>query len=252
MKVLIRLLPFFFLYACSKHATDPEPPLPLTGVVTGSIKAYNKYGEQNSGYSDVAVKLIDKANKTVTGSVNEQGVFRFENVLLGDVALVVNKPGYGFIDSVKFAHQKTADTLTDVYLVEELPFQYNLSSLSYFNAKLNITASYSYQSTEFYWVAEFYSFSKEPDVSLNHNNLFLSPVGQTNAQALTMFQTVSIGIPLKTFTDAGFKTGDKVYASVFPAIPKLFQCYDDQKRNYQILHYKIGNASKTVSFTLNQ
>jgi hypothetical protein len=48
-------------------------------------KAYDRYTNVNSNNTDITVSLIDKENNVIEGSVNEKGIFRFENVVFGDI-----------------------------------------------------------------------------------------------------------------------------------------------------------------------
>ncbi len=253
MKLFGCLLALAVLLSCAKTSVEtPVTPLPVAGAVTGTIKAFDKYGNLNSNYTDVTVKLIDRQNQLFTTTIGQNGMFAFDNVVFGNITLAVHKPGYGFIDSLKFNHQKTSDTLTDVYLIEELPFSFNLSSVSYSNSMLRITGSYTYQSTDSYMVTEFLCFSKDPNVSINHTNLLWSPSSHTNVQFLAGFVNKSSSLSLSTLTNAGFQIGDRIYVTVIPSIGKFWTSYYDQNKNYNILHYKVGNTSNVVSFILSQ
>jgi hypothetical protein len=253
MKVLNCLLVFSLFCSCSKNSTlSTKKPLPKAGAISGNIKAYNKYGNEEVNHSDITIQLIDKENQVLTGSVGESGAFRFENVLIGEVTLAISKPGYGFMDTLKYDHQKDTDTLTEVDLIEELPFSFHLNSAGYSSSMFRFSGNYNYHSTDSYMVTEFLCFSKDPEVSINHTSLFWSPSAHTNVQYITGTSGGSSDLSYQTLTDAGFKTGDKIYVTVIPGIVKLWTSYYDQNKNYKILHYKIGNASNTVSFILNQ
>ncbi|RYZ28893.1 MAG: hypothetical protein EOO10_08025 [Chitinophagaceae bacterium] len=254
MRLLIGFSIALVFFSCAKTSTDtetPQSPAPTSGAVRGSIKVFDRYGNENANYNDISLKLIDKQSRVMTALVGTNGTFSIDNISFGDVTLTIRKPGYGFTDSVKFSHQRVADTLSSISLIEELPFSFNLFSAGYTNGMLRFSGSYSYQSTESYMVSEFLCFSKDPNVSINRTNLFWSPSSQTNVQFITGTSGGSTSLALKTLTDAGFITGDKIYVCLFPSITKFWSSYYDQTRNYTILRYKVSNASNVVSFTLN-
>ena len=253
MKLFGSLLVLIIFFSCSKNSTDnTENSTPDVGAVNGNIKAYDKYGNANSNNSDVTITLIDKQNQIFTGSVNQTGGFSFNNIVLGEVKLAISKPGYGFTDSIKYNHQKVSDTLTDIYLIEQLPFSFQLHSAGYSNSMFNFSGSYNYSSTDSYMVTEFFCMSTDPAVSINKTNLIWSPGSQTNVQFIIGASGGSSSISFKTFTDAGFKSGDKIYVTLMPGITKFWSSYYDLNRNYEILHYKVENASNVKSFTLSQ
>ncbi len=251
MKRFGSLLILTLFLSCAKNSIDtPVIPVIDEGAVTGTIKSFDKYGDINADYTDVTVKLIDKGNQVFTTSVSQNGTFAFDHIVLGNITLAVNKPGYGFTDSLSFNHQETSDTLTDVYLVEELPFSFNLQSAGYSNSMFHFTGSYTYQSTDSYMVTAFLCFSKNSNVSINNTDLFWSPSSHTNVQIITGNTGGSSSLALQTFTDAGFVIGDTIYVTLIPGIVKFWTSYYDQNKNYNILHYKVSNTSNVVSFTL--
>src|SRR5574337_1830646 len=254
MKVLTVLLLLSLLISCSKKTPEDteKKPLPTTGKVNGTIKIYDRFGNENTNYNDVAIKLINKQNEVSAISVNGDGSFRADSVLFGDIRLAISKPEFGYIDSIEYDHEKSSDTLTSIYLIEELPFSFQFSTASYSNSSFRFSGSYSYHSTESYMVTEFLCFSKDPNVSINHTNLLWSPGSHTNVQFITGITGGSASCSFNTFTTAGFANGDKIYVTVIPGITKFWTCYYNQVNNYKIVHYKVGNHSNVVSFILSQ
>lgn len=259
MKFIYCMIAISLLASCSKKSstpiitpTPPANPTPVSGVVSGTIKAYDKYGNENVNYSDISIKLIDKQQQVFTGTVNGTGTFRFDNIVTGNVTLAITKPGYGFIDSVKYDHEKSSDTLSNIYLIEELPFSFTLTSAGYSNSLFTFSGNYNYHSTDSYMVSEFLCFNTDPGVSINHTNLLWSPSSSTNVQFLTGTSGGSTSMSFQTLTAAGFKTGDQIYVTLIPSITKFWTSYYNQNNNYTILHYKVSNGSNVVSFTLHQ
>lgn len=253
MKLFGSLLLLTLLFSCAKNSIEtPVNPITEEGAVTGTIKSFDKYGNLNANYTDLTVKLIDRDNHVFTTSISQNGMFAFDHVVFGNITLAVHKPGYGFIDSLTFNHLRTSDTLTDVYLIEELPFSFNLYSASYSNSMFHFTGSYTYQSMDSYMVSEFLCFSKDPNVSINNTGLLWSPSSQTNVQFITGNSGGSSSLSLQTLTNAGFSIGDRVYVTLIPSIVKFWTSYFDPNKNYNILHYKVGNTSNVVSFILSQ
>lgn len=254
MKVITVLFLLSLLISCSKKTTGEteNKPLPTTGNVNGIIKIYDRFGNENTNYNDVAIKLINKQNEVSAIAVNGDGSFRADSVLFGDIRLAVSKPGFGYMDSIQYDHEKGSDTLTSIYLIEELPFSFQLSAASYSNSSFRFSGSYSYHSTESYMVTEFLCFSKDPNVSINHTNFLWSPSNHTNVQFITGVNGGSSSCSFSTFINAGFANGDKIYVTVIPSIVKFWTCYYNQVNNYKIVRYKVGNHSNVVSFTLTQ
>jgi hypothetical protein len=251
MKTFIGLLVLVLFFSCSKNSPDTiDQPPPTAGSVRGNLKVFDRYGNANTNYTDVIVKVIDRENQVVSGSVNANGGFNFDNVRIGDVTLVFNKPGHGLMDSVKFSHQKLSDTLTDVYLIEELPFSFQFYSATYINGMFTVSGAYNYVSTESYMVSNLLCLSKDPAVSINRTNMLWSTGGQTNVQYIRGFISSGSGTSLINFTNAGFALGDRIYVTLIAAPQKFWSSYYDQNRNYQVLHYKVGNYSNIVSFIL--
>jgi hypothetical protein len=252
MKPLICLLFVTILFSCKKNNNDTILTPDKTGVLYGSIKAYDRYGNENVNYNDVSIKLVDKEKKLVTGLVQPNGKFVFDNVPMGDVVLTISKPGYGFTDSVMYHHQNVADTISSIYLIEELPFACNLNSVQYTSGFLTISGSYNYQSTDNYLVSEYLCFSKEPQVSVNHTKLLWSPSAHTNVQYISGTLGGSTSMAFNTLTNAGFKEGDTLYVTLINSIGKFWAAYYDENKNYTVLHYKVGSGSNIVSFKLQQ
>jgi hypothetical protein len=48
------------LFSCKKNNNDTILTPDKTGVLYGSIKAYDRYGNENVNYNDVSIKLVDK------------------------------------------------------------------------------------------------------------------------------------------------------------------------------------------------
>jgi hypothetical protein len=252
MKILHCLIAITFLISCSKTESDfPVDQLPTSGAVHGTLKAFDRYGNENSNYNDVAIKLIDNQGMVSNALINSNGTFHFENIPNGNIILAIAKPGYGFMDSVKYKHQTNTDTLSDIFLIEELPFSCQLSEVSFLNSTFTYKTIYSYKSTEAYMVSEFYCFSRKPSVSVNDNSLLWITPSQTNVSILSLVGASSFS-PFTKFVTAGFQEGEQIYVTVIPGIAKLGQIYNDPNRNYEVLHYKVSNSSNVLSFTLRK
>ncbi|MCS3794840.1 hypothetical protein [Niastella sp. OAS944] len=113
--------------SCSKKSETQDQ----SSIIQGSIKVYDNSGNENPKYDDISIKLIDAQNQVSTGTVDATGKYKFEKVMMGNVILTFNKPGYGYIDSIKFNHQKPNDTLSNVELVKDIPFTFRNNGISY-------------------------------------------------------------------------------------------------------------------------
>src|ERR1044072_6592734 len=113
--------------SCSKKSDTQDQ----TSTIQGSITVYDKSGHENPKYDNISIKLIDAQNQVSTGTVDATGKYEFEKVVKGAVILTFNKPGYGYIDSMTFNHQKPNATLSTVELVEDIPFTFRNNGISY-------------------------------------------------------------------------------------------------------------------------
>lgn len=242
------------LCSCSKQSAT----LNQFGNILGSITLYEKSGNENQNFDNISVKLIDAQNQVLFGTVDADGKFQFEKVLKGDVLLVFNKPGYNYIDTIKFDHNNLNDTLSTVTLIEDLPFTLKNSGVSYEAGWLNYPFTYDYQTTtDQYLVTYFICFSKTPDVSMTKAALTWPYGGYWNVLYVRVLggrATFSV----KNFTDAGFKIGDKIYAALVPVSKKYGDLYTDvlDKKNlncnYQIVSVKAATTSNVTYFILNE
>lgn len=241
--------------SCSKHSDDKDN----YGDICGSITAYDKTGKVNQQFADISIKLIDKQNQVSVETVEADGRFQFEKIIKGDVLLIFNKPGYGYIDTIKFDHEMPNDTLSNVQLVEDLPFNIKNNYVSYpvdFRGStiLEYSISSDYRTTDQYMVGFLICLSKTPDVSLTKANMVLNYGSYTSVQVI---RGVIRGntFSYQRFFDAGFKLGDTIYAAIVPVAEKYSMLYyantqPNQKQNYEIISCKSGNTSNVTSFIL--
>jgi hypothetical protein len=253
MKFLHIIIFSLVLYSCSKKSDDAPDDTPPKGTVSGSIKAYDRTGKENTGFDNISIKLIDKLNQVSTGTVAADGQFRFEKVILGDVKIAINKPGYGFIDTVQFNHEKPDDTLSNIDIIEEQPFSTKFTGGGYSDGKMSYYFSCDYKtSTESYMATYVYSFSKYADASINHANLLWGSGTLVNVQYISGYSGGWSTFALKKLTDAGFVKGDKIYMALIPSIQQFWTSYNNKNINYKIISYKVTNASNVLYFILNE
>lgn len=246
MKLLYYIFFIGVVCSCSKKSDN-------TSTLSGSIKAYDKYGNENGKFDDISIKLIDKQNQESFATVASDGKFRFENVTQGEVLLTINKPGYGFIDTIQFNHEKTNDTLSNIDLIEDLPFTFKLNYIDYSSGWLSYPLSCDYHTTtDSYMATYFVCFSKYADASINHANLLWAAGTSINVQIISGYYGGKSTFALKNFTDAGFVKGDKIYVALIPSIQKFGTSYHNKNINYKIISYKVRNASNVAWFILNE
>lgn len=241
------------LSSCSKHSDAPNQ----FGNIHGSITEYVKSGNENLKFDNISIKLIDAQNQVSVGNVDAGGKFQFEKVLKGDVLLIFNKPGYGYIDTIRFNHSKPNDTVSNVALIEDLPFTLKNNGINYSAGWLNYPLTCDYQTTDQYLVTFFICFSKTPDVSITKAALTWPYGGYWNVAYVHVFGG-RVTYSIDRFTDAGFKKGDIIYASLVPVSKKYGDSYTDilnknnSNVNYQVISVKAATTSNVTSFLLNE
>lgn len=241
------------LCSCSKKSDTQDQ----TSTIQGSITVYDKSGNENAKYDDISIKLIDAQNQVSTGTVDATGKYKFEKVMKGDVILTFNKPGYGYIDSIKFNHQKPNDTLSTVQLVEDIPFTYRNNGISYSGGWLNYPLSCDYHNTTDQYMATFFvCLSKYADVSITKANLIWREGSSVNVQYVSGYYGGKATFSFNNFTNAGFIAGDKIYGALVPVTQKYSALYaatinsNNQNINYQVISRKAGTTSNVSAFTL--
>jgi hypothetical protein len=179
--------------------------------------------------------------------------------LKGDVLLVFNKAGYGFIDTIRFNHNNPNDTVSNVALIEDLPFTFKNNGVNYGTGWLNYPLTCDYQTTtDQYMVTYFICFSKTPDVSITKAALTWPYGGFWNVSYINGYFGGRGTFSVKTFTDAGFKYGDKIYAALVPVSKKYGDLYTEilNKKNpninYQVISVRAATTSNITFFILNE
>ena len=251
LKIYLFIL-ILFSVSCSKDSDTNEPPLPVlhTGTLTGSVKLFDKSGDANFKFEDLKISLIDSLNTLRLVKIDPAGTFRIDSIPYGNIILIIDKPGYGLIDTLSFNHQKSIDTLSTVSLAEELPLRYNTFSISYSNKMLYYYRSTEYKTTDSYLVGELICFGKNADVSLNNCAYFMGTGSYSNVSTINWTTSSGTSSSLQSFTNNGIQTGDRVYAVCYPIIHASFTLYNEQ--NFKILSYKMNNPSPVSSFVLKE
>jgi hypothetical protein len=225
---------------------------PVKGTLTGIVKLYDRYGNENHVYTDVKIELTDTTNKTVIVYPGTDGKFRVDNLLLGNTSMVIDKPGYGILNSFIVRHTKIIDTLSTIELLEELPFAFQGFQVSYSAGMLHYDDYCDYVSADSYMVTNLICFSKSPNVSLNNCSLEMGTGSYTNVAYINSTSNAATSFSFSSFVNAGFKTGDIIYSVEYPVTQRFFAMYYDQKSVFNPLTYKIGNQSNVDSFVLQQ
>lgn len=249
---ILSLTLMMILASCSKDHNNNENVAPQiqTGSLFGTVKLFNKIGIENSNFTDLRIDLIDSLNTHRLVQVDSNGSFHADSISYGIVMLKVEKPGYGIIDTLSFYLHKSIDTLATIKLAEELPFCYNTFSIYFSNKMIHYSRSTNYHSTDSYLVGELICFSKNSDVSLNNCDFFMGTGSFSNVNTINWSSGAATSCSLLSFTNRGFKIGDKIYSVCYPIIHASFTLYDDQ--NFSIVSYNIENPSPVSSFILQE
>ena len=246
----LNLFNFLFLlmmFSCSKSVDNIE-----TGSLTGSVKLYDRYGQESFNYNDIKIKLTDANKKSVSVNPGSDGKFKIDSLVMGEDLLVIDKPGYGGIDSIKVNHTMSIDTLSQIILFEEVPFFYNTFSLDYVNGQLKWENSTAYNTTETYMVTDIFCFSKHPDVSKDVSELLGGSGIYVSANGINSAISSATSYSVNNFLNNGFNYGDRIYVVNYPVPEKWGTIYVNQKKYFNIFSFKMNNPSVICSFILRQ
>ena len=240
--------------SCSNETEINETPLPVlhSGTLSGSVKLFNKYGVENSNFNDLKIKLIDSLNTSRLLDLDSAGTFKIDGIPYGNLFLLIDKAGYGIVDTLSFNLQKKIDTLSTIRLAEELPLSYESFSIYYGNKMIHYNRSTTYKTNDSYLVGELICFGKDPNVSLNNNTFFMGTGSFSNVSTINWTISSSTSCSLENFTNNGLQIGDRIYAVCYPIIHASFTLYNGQNQNFEIKSYKIGNPSNAGSFILHE
>ena len=249
------LLVLIVIFAsCTKETDNSETPKPVLkyGSLYGNVKLLNKYQGEDSSFGNLKIELIDSLNAHRFIEVDSGGTFRMDSIPYGNIFLIIDKPGFGIVDTLGFDLQNRVDTLSTIFLAEDLQLCYNSFSIYYENNWIHYTRSTTYQTSDSYLVGELICYGKSPNVSLNKCLLFSGTGSFSNVSTINWTLSCAMGYSLKNFTDNGFQVGDRIYAVCYPTIHASFTFYDDPKQNFDIISYNIGNPSNISTFVLHE
>ncbi|MFZ4549369.1 MAG: hypothetical protein ACOYN4_18125 [Bacteroidales bacterium] len=240
------------LASCTKETDNSEPSKPVVkyGSLYGNVKLLDKYEVENLDFDNLKIELIDSLNAHRYVEVDSAGAFHLDSIPYGYISLIIDKPGFGIVDTLGFDLQNSVDTLSKIILAEHLPLCYNSFSVSYDNNWIHYFMTTTYQTNDSYMVGKLICYGKSPNVSLNNCELCSGTGSFTNVSMINSVLGCTMSYSLKNFTDNGFQIGDRIYAVCYPIIAGEFTIYDDPKQNFDIISYNIGNPSNISSFIL--
>ncbi len=248
------LILIVILGSCTKDSDNIETslPIPHLGSLLGNVKLINKYRAENLNFDDVKIELIDSLNAHRLVDLGTAGTFLIDSICFGKILLIIDKPGYGVVDTLSFNLQKSIDTLSTIILAEELPLSYNSFSIYYGNNMIHYSRSTTYQTNDSYLVGELICFGKNPNVSLNNCAFFMGTGSNSDVSYINWTINSATSSSLTLFTDNGLLIGDMIYSVCYPIIDASFTLYNDHISNFDIISYKIGNPSNVSNFVLQE
>jgi hypothetical protein len=242
------------LASCTKETDIGETTKPVVkyGSLYGNVKLLNKYEGENLDFDNLKIELIDslKAHRFV--EIDSAGTFRMDSIPFGTIFLIIDKPGFGVVDTLGFDLQNSVDTLSTIILAENLPLCYNSFSIYYANNWIHYFMQTTYQTNDSYMVGKLICYGKSPNVSLNNCELCSGTGSFTNVSMINSTLSSAMSCSIKYFTNNGFQIGDRIYAVCYPIISGEFTIYDDPKQNFDIISYNLANPSNTSSFILHE
>ena len=246
----IFMLLIFVMYACSKTDNGSEI-IPLTsGSLTGNVKLVDKFGKSSSKFDDVKIEIIDKNKNSYLVYPGVTGRFYMDDLDFGEFDLVIEKPKYAGLQTIKFKHSKDLDTLATLTLSEELPFAYKSLSITYDGSVFQCSNSIDYVSSESYMVGNIFCFSKKPDVSINSCDILFPTSSFTDAKNMGSTFVSGVSFSKQNFIDKGYAVGDLVYVVNYPVAMNVGGLLNTQKQDFNITSYKFTNPSPVSSFIL--
>jgi hypothetical protein len=250
LKIVLISLIIINTVSCSNES-NPVPTVPL-GSLTGSVKLYDKFEKESLNYSDVKIELTDSQNTHKLVVLDSGGNFILDKIPYGNLSLVINKAGYGIIETLTYDLQKSADVLSPIKLAEELPLKYDSFAMTYSNGMLHYIRTTNFQPNDDYLVGELICYGKDANVSITNCKFYAGTGANTGVQYINWTLNSSSSFSFSIFTDNGFQLGEKVYAVCYAINSAPFTLYNDQRLNYKITTLKLGNPSPVSSFLLNK
>ncbi|HEY9047664.1 MAG TPA: carboxypeptidase-like regulatory domain-containing protein [Ohtaekwangia sp.] len=236
------------IFSCSDDDNGIE-----TNTLVGSVKLYDKYGEENLVYSDVTIKFGDVNASPVVVTPDANGKFKVDNLPKGDLLLTIDKPGYVGINTIKIEHTTSADTVSEIALVEEIPFSFDeYFWVDYADGWLSYQRSTNDKPDGDYMVGEYFCFSKSPEVSINTKEIAFGPGGYINAGYVNNVQNSSVTFSAGNFLSSGFAYGDKIYATNYAVSEMFSNVIREQQKKFNIVLYKMNNPSVINSFIFKE
>jgi hypothetical protein len=242
----ILLLPFLMVM-CSKDEKTYEK-----GPLTGSVQLYDRYGIEDTSYSNVKITLFEVNKDSVIIYPGSDGIFHSDDVILGDIMLFIDKPGYCGIRSILWNHDKGNDTIKKITLFEAMPFSYENFWLDYSSGVLSYSDSVNFTSNENYMVGHFMCFGFYSTASIKSWLVAFGTGSYTNVHYINSFVSASYSVPVELFISSGFSYGDEIFAVEYPVSELFCERYFEQDQDFTITSYKMDNPSNVRSFIFSQ
>jgi hypothetical protein len=246
LKISLNSLFLLLILSCSKENESLE-----TGSLVGKIRLYDLYSQESFIYSDIQINVTSSTNESMTITVDSSGNFKIDNIATGETLLEFNKPEYGGIGSISMLKTIDVDTISDIVLLEDIPFSYTIEEIELVDNMIYWSGSIDYTSEEDYLVGTYFFFSKQPNVSCNNYEFEFLPGTFKTVAAINGTIRTGATLNIADLINSGFNYGDTVYITAYMTnfVSKdVFWGIDNN--NFTLITYNFQNQSNIYSLTL--
>jgi hypothetical protein len=246
---LLKIFPLFLIVVMFSCKKESEIPLMQKGSLYGKVVIKDRYGNRNPNFNDLNIEVINSLNEHRVVELDTSGSFFIDSIMFGKLLFKFDKPGYGVIETLSFGHFINMDTLSTIYLAEELPFYFNVFTVIDTNQWITFHRSTAYQTNDTYLIKELLCFGKSPNVSINNCAFFVIPDFLSQINMVNWRTWEAFKITSQEFASHGLYSGNLVYAVCYP-IGYRSASPDFYATKFDIQSYKLTNPSVAWSFVI--
>lgn len=263
IRSFVKLSNFLFLgllfATCTKEESNLKEVLdPIEySSLKGTIELFDKSANENKDYNDVHISITDSTQNSIDVTCNSEGQFEVDQLHIGDISILIEKPGYISVELKNITNTKNQDIIPTITLVEEIPFAYSLFDVDYndgwlqYSNSVDIQTEKMYLAGEWYLIGSYLCFGKNRDININNNNLESGTGGYAGGKFFTDSGIKSMSFDKNMFLSNGFDRGDTIYVLNYAVNEKFSITNYELEQAYDIVSYKMNNPSPITFFILD-
>lgn len=249
---ILFLVGISFILSCSKTENEVENNSVEEGSLFGTVRLFDRFGDEKSLYEDVTIDLVDTNMQTYNSYVDSNGNFQIKGLPISNMSLSISNPEYVGRDSIVYSQTDSNVELPEIVLLEKLPFKFTISNFDYSNGKIIYSQTINYETNENYLIGWLFCYGKDPNTSIYDYEFLDIHDGTLGNVNFIDFVTETIeDFNIDNLLSNGFTTGDTVYVVSYPYIEKFPETHYAQRDEFGKLFYSMDNPSNAFSFILD-